>query len=147
MTTQEPESIQETKDAVMRYVDALNSHDLEAFAESVTDDVVAHGVLGVDGEIRGRDAYVEVIRELFEGYPDVEFEVTDVIAEGDMAAARWILRGTHEGSFGEIPATGNRFEIDANALFRVEDDKIAEKWYRQDDLGLLQQLEVDPANL
>lgn len=134
-----------TKEAVDRYVEALNSHDPEALGESVTADMVSHGVFGVDGPIHGRDNYVEAISGFFEALPDLTFDVSTVIAEGDVAAAQWSVTGTQEGSLGEeIPPTGNEVRVDANAIFRVGDGKVAEKWYRMDDLGFLQQIGVVP---
>ena len=43
--------------------------------------------------------------ELFEAFPDLQFEVLDVVAEGDRAAVRWRARGTFAG-----PGTSMGFE-------------------------------------
>lgn len=61
---------------------------------------------------------------------------------GDRAAARWTFTGTHENDFFDLPATNRSFEIIGLALFRMENGKIAEKRYQQNDLGMLQQLGI-----
>ena len=44
-------------------------------------------------------------------FPDTVNEVGDVLAEGDLVAARWVTRGTHRGEFLGLPASGRRVEV------------------------------------
>jgi steroid delta-isomerase-like uncharacterized protein len=73
-------------------------------------------------------------------FPDTVNEVGDVLAEGDLVAARWATRGTHRGEFLGLPATGRRVEVTSSGVFRVEAGKVAESWDHFDALGLLGQL-------
>jgi predicted ester cyclase len=68
-----------------------------------------------------------------------------MIAEGDKVVQRWTFRGTHQGEFMGIPATGVQVILSAIEIFRLADGKIAEQWVEADNLGSLQQLGVIPA--
>ncbi len=75
-------------------------------------------------------------------FPDTVNEVQDLLAEGDLVAARWVTRGTHRGEFLGAPATGNRIEVTSSGVFRISSGKVAESWDHFDALGLLRQLKV-----
>lgn len=79
------------------------------------------------------------------GFPDLHVTVEDLIAEGgDKVACRWIWRGTHQGDFMGIPATGVQVTMTAISIFRIADGKVAEVWTNPDLLGMQQQLGVIP---
>ncbi|MFC7228819.1 ester cyclase [Salinirubellus salinus] len=126
---------------VRRYVEeGYNEKDPAVLRETMTDDVVAHGLLGVDGPVEGLDAYAEYAGELLGAFPDVRGELHETFVSGDRVAARWTLAGTHEGPMFGVEPTGESIAVEGVALFRIADGKITEKRYRQDDLGLFEQL-------
>ncbi|WP_136591241.1 ester cyclase [Salinigranum halophilum] len=132
----------EHKQMIERYLTAFNEQDVDALPEVVTEDVLVQGLIGADGDVNGIEEYEAWWRETLSGLPDARIEIDDYFESGDRAAARWTFTGTHERALFEIPATNRAFEITGFALFRIEDGKIAEKRYQQDDLGMLQQLGV-----
>lgn len=132
------------KEAVRAFIDAYNAHDLDEIGETISENFVAHGLPGIDGDVRGRDAYLDWVRATFEAFPDKRTEIEDLLAEGDMVAARWRSKATHRGPFGDVPATGRKWDAEALALVRIEDEKLAEMWFQPDQLGMLQQLGVVP---
>jgi predicted ester cyclase len=80
----------------------------------------------------------------YQGFPDVYHTLDDVIVEGDRAAVRFTLRGTHTGAFMGVPPTGRRIEVTAIAIQHFVDGKIARLWGQFDQVGLMQQLGVMP---
>ncbi|APW98922.1 ester cyclase [Halobiforma lacisalsi AJ5] len=132
---------QTAKAVVRRYTEeGYNEENPAVIEETVADDVVVHGLHGVDGSLHGSDAYLEWAGDLFRAMPDAEVETEALIAEGDMAAVHWTISGTQEGQLGELPATGESFTMRALAFFRIEDGEIVEKWYNPDELSMLEQL-------
>jgi steroid delta-isomerase-like uncharacterized protein len=77
-------------------------------------------------------------------FPDMQFTIEDVIAEGDEVVVRWTLRGTHQGELIGIPPTDNQVTVTGMSIERVSGDKIVETWDNYDALGLMQQLGVIP---
>ncbi len=77
-------------------------------------------------------------------FPDLHFDVEDLVAEGDRVVARWILRGTHRGEFQGQSGTGKTFVITGTSTFRLADGRIHEIWVNMDRHGMLQQLGLLP---
>lgn len=131
------------KDVIRRYTeDGYNSADAEVLQETVADDVVVTGLPGTDGPVEGIEAYLDWASEMLETFPDFHGEVEELIAEGDTVAVAWTISATQEGAFGDIPATGESFSVDAQATIDIEDGQIAQKRFVIDELGMLEQLGV-----
>lgn len=132
---------QTPKEIVQRWInDGYNAGDLDVLRESVTEDVVFHGQPGVEGALEGREEYLDWAGGIAKALPDQKIEIHEMVSEGDRVAARVTLTATHEGPLGDIPPTGESFEVDALALIHTEDGQIAEKWFRLDELGMMRQL-------
>lgn len=123
----------------------LTEKDLEAAEDLVAADYVEHNPALPDGVLEGRDALIEFWEDLFEAFPDLWVDEADVLVEGDTVVTRHVGRGTHEGPFLDLDATGNEFEIDGIDVYRIEDGRIAESWINLDMLGMMQQLGAVPA--
>ena len=132
---------QTAKDVVRQYTEeGYNEGNPAVIEETVADDVVVHGLHGVDGAVRGRDAYLEWAGDLLAAIPDAHAEIESLIAEENTAAVHWTISGTQEGELGDLPPTGEEFSMRALAFFRIEDGKIAEKWYTADEVDMMEQL-------
>ena len=69
---------------------------------------------------------------------------TAIAVDGDKIVARIVLRGTHQGPFFGIPATGRQVVVPGIHLMRYADGKMVEHWSNSDDLGMMGQLGVIP---
>lgn len=141
-------SSQETAplDIVDRYLKAFNDRDEDALTELLADDVVEHGI---HKELHGPDEILEFLDAHFETFPDYAGETEAMIAERDTVAVRYTVRGTHTSEYRDVEPTGHTVEWTGMAMYRIENDRIAEIWLEEDRLGLLEQLEVvdPPAHL
>src|SRR4249919_3120024 len=61
--------------------------------------------------LRGPDGYLALLGMLRSGFPDVQWTLADTVSEGDKVAARFTMRGTHQGAFMGVPATGKAFAV------------------------------------
>jgi predicted ester cyclase len=80
----------------------------------------------------------------YAAFPDIHFRVDDLLAEGDLVAARVTVTGTHQGEFMGIPATGRSVEVDVMDFVSYRDGKGTAHWGVSDMVSLLQQLGVMP---
>jgi predicted ester cyclase len=78
---------------------------------------------------------------LFRGAcPDWHSDVEQLVEEGDLVVERFTARGTHQGELMGAPATGAALEVRGINIFRVQGDRIVERWGRLDEAGLARQL-------
>ena len=77
--------------------------------------------------------------------PDWHFEVNQLVAEDDIVVERFTASGTHQGDLLGVPGTGRTVTLRGVNIFRVNGDKIVERWGQLDELGLLRQLRLGPA--
>lgn len=132
----------EYKEVIKRYLEGFNEKDVNALSEVATEDIVVHGLFGVEGTVHGIDEYRDWAMSMMGGIPDAEIELDEYHEMGETVTVRWSVAGTHQDDLFGLPPTDQSFEIMGLAILRMEDGKIAEKWYQQDDLGMLRQTGV-----
>ena len=81
-----------------------------------------------------------------QAFPDIAIVPEKLIAEGDLVAVYWIARGTNTGTGNGLPATGKKVEQSGITIWRIVDGKIKEEWSAFDQLSMMQQLGLVPAN-
>lgn len=77
---------------------------------------------------------------LFHAFPDLRYNVEDIIASGDKVVCRDSICATHRGEYWGIAPTGRRVAFTGICILRVEGTKLAEHWHEVDRLGLMKQL-------
>ncbi len=133
-------SIEENKTLVRRLLEEVwNRENLAAADEVLAPSFVDHSPY--PGHASGdKQAFTDSRAAFHEAFPDLQFSIQDLIAEGDKVVARWRMHGTHQGEYLGFPATDKQFTITGISIYRIADGKIAEAWVEPNMLGLLQQL-------
>lgn len=133
------------KATVQKFIDeALNRHDWDATKSVFAENYVNYGFMPGDAPM-SREEVRPLAESLFSAFPDLTFEVDDIVADGDLVFVRYTARGTHKGEFNGIPATGRTVAIPGTAQYRLEDGKIVEDRPGINVLALLTQLGAAPA--
>ena len=137
-------SPEDAKDVSRRFVEEiLTQGKVAAIEELVAPDFVDHQPF--PDVPPTRDGLKQAILQFRAAFPDGMFVIQDLFAEGDRVALRTTFRGTHQGEYAGVPATGTQVEFTAIDILRVAGDRLAEHWGLSDDLGLLTQLGIVPA--
>lgn len=84
------------------------------------------------------NTYVTAVSTLVQGFPDVHFEVIQLIEEGDTVVVRWKWIGTHTGVFRGHAPTGKKVINDGVVIYTARDGKLISSWTLNDRLGVLQ---------
>src|SRR5262245_22106574 len=99
-------------------------------------------VHGLGEPLKGIEAFKAFHRAYREAFPDVRIHIEEMIAEGDLVAARWTATGTHRGDGLGIPATNKPARFTGMVISRFENGRLVEGWNNFDQLGMFQQLGV-----
>jgi steroid delta-isomerase-like uncharacterized protein len=126
-----------SKSVVRQYVDAFNRGDITTLRSLLAEDAEIQGVLG-----KGTIERIEPIwRQLIEGY-GMQLCIEELIAEGNLVAARYTETGTFRAAaFGQEP-TGKSYELVAMEWFEIANGKIRRRWGARDSASQLRQLGV-----
>lgn len=130
----------ETNKLVMgHFVELINTASSELAEELIAPDAVFY-VPGQSEPMRGPDGYLAIIDMMRGGFPDIQWTLEEMVAENDKVAARFIMRGTHLGTFFGVPPTGKTITVQAMNIYCLFRGQIVKEHGQPDLLGLLQQI-------
>ena len=133
---------EDMREIIKRSVELWNTGNLTIADEIYAIDFVNH--YPFDPSISDHESYKNFIAECRKGMPDLNVKILDMVTEEDRLACRWNCSGTHKVDFFGIPASGNKATWTGATIYRFESGKIAEAWWSEDAVGMLQQLGVIP---
>lgn len=141
--TQTDDSSLARRKAIVRnlYEGILNTGELAFLPAIISDEYT-----GVRGE-KGADGFAETVNSIRTGFPDIQWTVEDLMAEGDKVMVRWTWKGTNQGSFRGFAASNKEVVDQAIAIYEFSGDQIIRAWIQSDRLGFLQQIGVIPQDL
>ncbi len=119
----------------------LNKHNVAWVDEEFAPNVVWHQS---QSDIKGTEAYKQFLKSTFATFPDIQFTLDDVIAQGDKVALRYTWTGTFQGKWGNIAPTGKKVSLHVHVFQRFENGKLVESWSAGDNLGLYRQMGITP---
>jgi len=119
------------------FFDYLNHRDFKRFEEAHTKDFVKHYN---NSPAENLSEEMADAKGQFDSSSDLTFTENWIIAEGDKVAVCFTAKGTQDGVFQGVPATGKRYELTSMTVWRFVDGKIAEEWAFFNELDLLRQL-------
>ncbi|MGY3185547.1 ester cyclase [Lysinibacillus sp. RS5] len=116
--------------------------------ELMADQVLAHQVISEEEltVLRTPQDYADHVKEMVEAYGDFSLEIQEFMVQENKVYVRWKQVGTHVGEVdGYQPTSLPVIEI-ASAVYRIEDEKIAEYWIQIDRAGIEKQLNRNKIN-
>lgn len=118
---------------------ALNAGDLDACIALASPDLIIN-LAGLPEPLHGRDTWREGAAMFRRAFRDLHADIEDIFASGDRVAVRLCMRGTHEGDYLGIPATGRAVSYVSHEFYRIENGLIAEEWICSDTVSLFRQI-------
>ncbi len=131
---------------MQRFLELINSGD-EAIGREVIHPAAAFMTPFSPEPLVGLDGYLQILAIMRGAISDVRWTVQQLVVEGDQVAARFELRGTHDGEFLGVPATGRPIAVGASAFYRIADGRIIDEVGQPDLLALLGQIGALPPAL
>jgi steroid delta-isomerase-like uncharacterized protein len=128
----------ENKSLARRFLEELGNKGVEdRLSEFLAPEYVAHhsGIAGIE---QAR----EHLLTFQHCYPDMVVTVEGQVAQGDIVATWFMMRGTHLGAFEGVPATGKQITLREVNVQRIRNGRIIEHWGGSNSLEALLELGV-----
>jgi steroid delta-isomerase-like uncharacterized protein len=130
------------EEAIGRYNDAWNEHDLDAIMSMHAPDMVFENHTA--GESAEGDAVRDHIAAIFETWPDIHFETRRLYVREGVVTQEWTAAATHSNTMrrGELVAepTGERIEWRGVDVIPYEDGLVKRKDVYSDSVSILRQV-------
>ncbi|MBX3072182.1 MAG: ester cyclase [Thermomicrobiales bacterium] len=130
-------SIESNKQAARDFFDQIwNQKD-----ESAIDRFLIEDAQGNDADFgSGREPFRRQWKEWVAAFPDLHFEIVDLIAEGDKVLTRWVLTGTLQGEYLGVKPDGRKIRVEGMSLDRIVGGQVVEGCDGWDNYGFRKQL-------
>jgi predicted ester cyclase len=113
--------------------------------ENAIDRFIAEDAAGNDPKFGvGRESFRLQWRKWRAAFPDINFAVEEIVAEGDTVVTRWRLTGTHLGEYLGKEATGNKVDVDGVSIDRIKGGMVISGFDAWDSLGFREQIGLIP---
>ncbi len=125
--------------------EALNAQDLGQGSKYQAPGYTYQGP-GLPGPV-GPDGYAAYMQVYYDAFPDLHFELTHKVAQGDVVIVNWMGTGTHDGPLrmpngDSLPATGKKGTNFGSSTFEFDNDKVVRSSTYFDTATMLAQLGV-----
>lgn len=112
------------------FEEALTKHQLDLLDEHYTADYEfdAVAVAGVDPANQGLEGFKKRVLGVRAAFPDAQFIIEDIAAQGDLVATNFLLRGTHKSDFAGFAPTNRLSNLKGIHLSYLVDGKIKKTW-------------------
>jgi len=136
------------KALVRRFIDQMwNQRQLELADQIFAPDCVTHQLRG-GADPTGAPRTPELVRREAESwlaaFPDLKFEIQQMIAAEDYVVSRYTMNATHTGTWNGVAATNKKVSVPMMTIHRIHNQKIVEDWVLVGTLTLFQQLGLVP---
>lgn len=121
------------------FLDGWNQQQFASFSDFFTDPVTFNFRGAVQStnieELKGLVAFWKA------AFPDLSFQILDIVVEQNLAAVNLLFTGTHQGVWQDVPPTGRNIRVEEMMFFRIEEGKIVEMWEVYDEAMMMKQLQ------
>jgi steroid delta-isomerase-like uncharacterized protein len=119
-----------------------NTGDVAAVDRFLADQYTIHSDPGDpwEGQTLSREGFRNRLVTSRAPFPDLRFELGDVVADGDRVAVSWIMRGTQLGDLGGRPPTGRPIEVRGMTIYYFSHGRISGHRQVVDRLTVARQL-------
>jgi len=133
-------TIEKNKILMQRYFEeAWNQGKLDVLDDIIDENYVNHSPGSPDPK-PGPNGLKPIILAVRKGFPDLHFEIKNMVVSDDQVAIHCVMHGTHTGDLFGMAPTGKKVTVNQIQIERIKNGKIIEHWRQSDDLGMMQQL-------
>jgi predicted ester cyclase len=137
--------IEENRTVVCGLVaECINPYRPDLLERFVDEGIRVHpGTPGSAPDTEGLAQLRDAVHRIRDAFPDLRIELEQLVAEGDVVAARWTATGTHSGELVGIAPTGRAVRWAGTDVYRLAGGRVVEWWRNDDFVWLLHQVGRD----
>ena len=135
----EQDNLQTTRDAF----EAWNAHDPERYVKNLDEKWIAESDT-MPAPVSGHAAAKEFMKTYLTAFPDLRFDIDQMLASGEFVVTRWTASGIHRGPLMGILPTNRKSVTHGCSVSEFKQGKQAHDWVYWDVANMLRQLGVMP---
>jgi steroid delta-isomerase-like uncharacterized protein len=93
-----------------------------------------------EGQTLSRDGFAQRLLASRAPFPDLRFDIAEVVADGDRVAIGWTMRGTQTGPLGDRPPSGRAISVQGMTIYYFVEGRIVGHRQVVDRLTVARQL-------
>lgn len=121
------------------YNEVWNEGKLAVLDELLSKDYINH-TPSTPNPPAGPEGLKPIVAAIRKGFPDLHYELKDIIVTQDRAVARVVMTGTQTDTLFDQPPTGKKVEVNQINIEQIENGKITQHWRVTDELTMMKQL-------
>jgi steroid delta-isomerase-like uncharacterized protein len=141
--TGSPSVEQRNSATVRQMIGYLNAHNVAGML-SCFDDEMEWLDVPMEVPYRGKAEIRALLDGLFDAFPDLEYELTSLVADGDQVVAQFRMHGTHQNTFYGLPATNRRVDLPSLSMISMRNTKMLSDHCYYDNAMILRQMGIMP---
>lgn len=102
--------ITRNKQLMEKFEKMINTADENLASELIASDAPFYTPASSE-PLYGGKGYLSVVHWMRQGFSDVQWHITDMVAEEEKVAVKWNLTGVHDGDFMGIKPTGKKISV------------------------------------
>ena len=129
--------IERNQELMKKFETMINTADVELAEELVANDAPFYTPANPE-PLYGGKGYLSVVHWMRNSFSDVQWHITDMVADEDKVAVKWDLTGTHDGDFLGTKPTGKKISVCVmNFYYFNKDGKITNDVAAEGMIGIL----------
>lgn len=116
--------IERNKKLMKKFETMINTADEKLAQELVSPDAPFYTPASPE-PLYGGKGYLSIVHFMRKGFPDIQWNIKDMVADADKVAVHWDMTGTHSGEFMGFKPTGKKISVSVmNFYYFNEDGKV-----------------------
>ena len=129
--------IERNKELMKKFETMINTADEKLAEELVASDAQFYTPASPE-PLYGGKGYLSVVHWMRKGFSDVQWHITDMVADVDKVAVKWDLTATHDGEFMGLAPTNKRISVSVmNFYYFNKDGKVTNDIAAEGMIGIL----------
>jgi len=138
--THSPSTAEEHRSIIQRYYEEVwNRGRLDVLDELLDQQYINH-TPSVPGPPPGPAGLKPIVAAIRKAFPDLHYEIKEIVVNDSMAVARVVMTGTQQDSLFDLPPTGKKIMVNQINMEKIRNGRVVEHWRVTDELSMMKQL-------